>query len=307
MNLAQSFDHARPVAQHCAELISRGPHPEERDAALNAWRRDLAQGLSGELSAIFSGGKLSVTVSSGETISGVDVLARIGPVAANSLLRCGAEDRTALFSVDCATAVALTDLSFGGTGAVPDKAPEPLPRSASLTVEQVASAVARVLTRSSENCDDQGARSEVIVRSESAPRLKAFEPDAQCAVFILALSLGEGETWRTLVALPQKRLDDMLPGLGAGGSITPVDHQPSDGKSGPFAAISLPLTAVLSELDLSLKRLEELAPGDELPLKMPREVPLQIGKKQLALGQIGTFEDRMALRLTHALAQGDAK
>lgn len=304
MNLAQTFDAARPVAQHCAELLSRGPRPEEREAALNAWRRDLAQELGGHLSAIFSGGKLSVTVSSAETVTGADVLSKIGPVAANSLLRCGAEDRTVLFSVDSATAVALTDLSFGGNGAVPDKAPEPLPRSAALTVEQAANAVAAALTNVSDGSDAPGAKSEVIIRSESAPRLKAFEPDAQCALFTIALSMSEGATWQTLMALPKERLDDMLPGLSEDGASAPLDHQPSDGQSGAFAAIPLPLTAILSELELSLKRLENLAPGDEIPLQMPREVPLQIGKRKLASGQIGTFEDRMALRLTHALGAG---
>lgn len=304
MNLAQTFDGARPVAQHCAELLSRGPHPGEREAALNAWRRDLVQQLSGELSAVFSGGKISVTVSEPESVAGSNVLARIGPVAANNLLRCGAEDRTALFSVDCATAVALTDLSFGGSGAVPEKAPDPLPRSASLTVEQVATAIAAAVTRVSEGSTDPGSPSDVIIRSESASRLKPFEPDAQVASFTLAFSLGKGATWQMLLAIPAERLDDMLPGLGEGGASERIDHRPSNGNDGAFAAIPMPLTAILSELDLSLKRLEELAPGDEIPLRMPREVPLQIGKRKLAVGQIGTLEDRIALRLTHDRVAG---
>jgi flagellar motor switch/type III secretory pathway protein FliN len=60
----------------------------------------------------------------------------------------------------------------------------------------------------------------------------------------------------------------------------------------------LPLQAVLGEFELSLGQLEGLRPGDEIPLAIPVELPLRVGGEVFAHGRIGTFDNRMALRLT---------
>ena len=97
MNLAQTSPEelagARPVAQHCAELTANGPQPEERSEHLRSWCRDLGLELAGELEQLFSGGKLQVNVSQPEMLAGRAVFEKIGPVAVNCLLRCGARGR----------------------------------------------------------------------------------------------------------------------------------------------------------------------------------------------------------------------
>ena len=108
----QTFADARPVAQHCAELTWRGPRPEERAEHLSSWCRDLGPELAQELSQLLSGGKLSVTIAEPETKIGQEVFDQIGPVAVNTLLRCGDPDQTILLSIDYSTAVALTDASL---------------------------------------------------------------------------------------------------------------------------------------------------------------------------------------------------
>jgi len=85
MRMAHEFAAASAAAQHCRELTTRGPRPEERAVLLAAWRRDLARLLAEELSALLSGDRLEVSVSEPEALAGHAVLARIGPVAANSL------------------------------------------------------------------------------------------------------------------------------------------------------------------------------------------------------------------------------
>jgi flagellar motor switch/type III secretory pathway protein FliN len=55
---------------------------------------------------------------------------------------------------------------------------------------------------------------------------------------------------------------------------------------------------VVAEIDLSLARLQALAPGDCFPLALGRQVPLMVGERVLAHGSIGTSEDRMAIQLT---------
>lgn len=295
------FIPARIAAQHCAELVRRGPRPEERAALLLAWRRDLSRQLADDMGGLLSGDRLEVRVDEPETVSGSEVFARIGPMAANSLLRCGAARETALLSFDFATAIALTDRSFGGDGRVDPQAPDQLPRSAALLVDEAAMMIAQAVTLASLGDDApaaaRAARGEVIVRSESAPRLKPFTPDTPCVLLTLVLAGDEGREWRALLALPADRFDHLLPGTAAQGIAAERKGQPDPGAM-PFAAIPMALQAVLAEFDLSLARLQTLSPGEEIPLTIARQVPLRLGDAVLAFGSIGTIEDRMAVRLT---------
>lgn len=317
MRMGHDFAALRPAAQHCRELIAhgmgRGPRPEERGVLLAAWRRDLARTLAEELSGLLAGDRLAVSVAEPETLPGNAVLARIGPVAANSLLRVGAGGETALVAFDFATAIALTDRSFGGDGKLGPDAPDQLPRSAALLVDEIAATIADCITRASS--DDQApppgapVSGEVILRSESAGRLKPFEPDAQVLLFALTIANREGCDWCCLLAVAEERMARLLPAPGRAapdcGARTPC--QPADPLAAPFAGMPLPLHAVLAELELSLARLQTLAPGDMLPLAMGRQVPLMLGETLVAHGSIGTLDDRMALRLTRFPAEGPAR
>jgi len=307
-----AFAAARPAAQHCAELTRRGPRPEERAALLAAWRRDLARTLAADLSALLSGDRLEVIVSEPEWIPGHEAIARIGPVAANSLLRCGSGGETVLLSLSFATAIALTDRSFGGEGKLPEGVPDQLPRSAALLVDEAAAMIAQGLTRASlgEAADSGRAplRGEVMVRSESAARLKPFAPDEPCAFLVLTIASRQGREWSAALAVSSERLDRLLPEPG------PASRRPRRraaaapaGPAGmvqPFAAIPLPVRVVLAEFDLSLARLQHLAPGDTIPLALARQVPVEVGGTLLAHGSIGTIEDRMAVRLTRFPREG---
>lgn len=292
----ESFETARAVARHCAELTWRGPRPEERSEYLSAWCRDLGSELSRELSQLFSASKLRVNVAEPEMMSGREVFDRIGPVAVNSLLRCGTSDQTVLLSIDYATAIALTDCSFGGEGKVPDEAPEQLPRSASMLVEQFASMTADVIALSKD--PTVGTRGDVLVRSESVTRLKPFSAEVEVALFRMTLAQGDAAGWQALFAVASDRLDGLLPGMSPVLPARDKSMKPSDGTSGPFAAVPMAVEAVLSEFEMTLERLESLSPGEEIPLMMPREVPLRVGEQLLAFGAIGTLDNHMALRVT---------
>lgn len=312
MRMAHEFASARPAAQHCRELTNRGPRPEERAALLAAWRRDLARQLAEELSALLSGDRLEVSVSEPESLPGSEVLKRIGPIAANSLLRCGANAETALVAFDFATAIALTDRSFGGDGKLSSSVPDQLPRSAALLVDEVAATIAQAITRASlgDGAPPAGAAlaGEVIVRSESAARLKPFDLDGTALLFTLVIANRQGCEWQCLLAVAAERMERLLPTPGRSGSplARRVKRMPASGLAAPFAAIPVPLHVVLAEIDLSLARLQTLAPGDQLPLAMGRQVPLMAGERLVAHGSIGTLEDRMAIRLTRFPAEGVA-
>lgn len=301
MRMGSDFAPARAAAVHCAELTTRGPRPEESAALMAAWRRDLARLLADDLSGLLSGDRLDVSITEPERLTGADALRRIGPLAANSLIRCGASAETALLSFDFATAIALTDRSFGGDGRVSGHVPEALPRSAALLVEETATMIAGAITAASfgDMPPPAGAstRGEVIVRSESAARLKPFALDAQTLFFVLEIANRQGCTWRAALAVSAERMARLLPGGGrrprpraARGAASPL--------AAPFAGVPLALHVVLAEFDLSLTRLQSLAPGDTIPLAMGRQVPLLAGETLVGHGAVGTAEDRMAIRLT---------
>jgi flagellar motor switch/type III secretory pathway protein FliN len=299
--MGHDFAPVRAAAVHCAELTTRGPRPEESAALLAAWRRDLARLLADDLSGLLSGDRLDVTISEPDRVSGADALRRIGQVAANSLLRVGALAETALLSFDFATAIALTDRSFGGDGRTAASVPDALPRSAALLVEEAATMIAGAIT-----CASYGdmpppsggtTRGEVIVRSESAARLKPFALDADTLVFTIDIANRQGCAWRVSLAVAAERMARLLPG----GGRTPrprTTRKTANGMSAPFANVPLPLHVVLAEFDLSLARLQTLAPGDMIPLAMGRQVPLLVGETVLAHGSVGTADDQMAIRLT---------
>ncbi|PKP89480.1 MAG: hypothetical protein CVT76_10515, partial [Alphaproteobacteria bacterium HGW-Alphaproteobacteria-15] len=272
--MAHDFAAARAAAQHCPELTghgeARGPRPEERAELLTAWRRDLARALADDLSPLLSDDRLEVTIDEPDQLTGAEALERIGALAANSLLRVGAGGgaggETALLSFDFATALALTDRSFGGEGRMADNAPETLPRSAALMVEEAATMIAQTMTRASY----ADARGEVMIRSENAARLKPFAPDTACLMFTLVIANQQGCTWRASLVVTAERMDRLLPGAAR----TPrprADRRPATGTAAPFANVPLSLHAVLAEFDLSLARLQTLSPGDSIPLTMGRQ------------------------------------
>jgi flagellar motor switch protein FliM len=305
MRMSHEFAPARVLAQHCPELVARGPRPEEREAMVQAWRRDLARHLATDLSALLSGDRLSVEIGVPEWLTGGDILAQIGPVAANSLLRCGTAGVTVLLSFDHANALALADRSFGGEGMPGENSADPLPRSAVLLMDEAATLIANALAKAA--LGDAAEQSEaplageVIIRSENAARLRPFDPACDCALFPVMLSNQEGCVWTGVLALAAEQLDHLLPGpqnaprAAAGGKVA---------LAASMTGIPLSLHAVLAQFDLTLSELQALAPGDTIPLAMPRAVPLKIGDAVLAHGSIGTSDERMALRLTHISAEG---
>lgn len=320
MRMERALTPARAAAQHCAELVARGPRPEERAALLAAWRRDVGQVLAQELAALLPGEPIEVRVSEPEWLAGSEAIARIAPVAANCLLRCGTGGETALLSCDFATALALTERSFGGEGLVTGPGPDPLPRSATLLIDELATMTAQALSKASagDAGSAQAAAGEVMMRSESAGRLRPFGTDEPAVLFTLAITSGRQHRWALALTLAAERFERLLPETGtqrgagrpgqAGAARRAAVPAPARIAGTALGSIPLPLRVVLAEFDLPLARLHRLAPGDHLPLALTRQVPVLIGGAPFGQGHIGTIEDRMAIRLAppagHSFQQG---
>lgn len=308
MRMAHDFAPETVAAQHCAELVARGPRPEERAAAIAAWRRDLARHCANALGTLLSGDRISAEVAAPETLSGAAVLDRIGPVAANSLLRAdGLPEAAVMLTFDHATVLAMAERSFGGEGRVGAASFDPLPRSAQLLCDEIAGLIASALgaARLGETAGQAGLpQGEVIVRSENAARLRPFDPAAPCAWIALRLRNDTGCEWTAHLALAEHHLGDVLPAPTAVAGSTPAASGQCSDPAAAFGTIPLGLRAVLAQFQLTLSQLDRLAPGDTIALNVPRAVPLQLGDALVAHGSIGTFEDHLALRLTHVPALG---
>jgi len=310
MNMAgafpQSFAGARPVAQHCAELIRTAqPDAKDRMDEVAPWCRDLGLELTQELSQMFSGGKLRVSVAGPELVSGGACFDRIGPIAANSLLRCSLAGEKVLLSIDFATALALTDCSFGGDGQLGDDIPAQLPASAEIMVRQLGGMIAQAIALT--NGSAEQSPGDVLVRSDTASRLKPFAAETQVAIFTISIVMNAGNPWDLSLAFALDDLPGLLPGTT---TVRPVVRPASGAKgqiNGAFVDLPLPVEAVLSEIDLSLSRLGRLSPGDEIPLSIPHELALRVGDDVLAYGRIGTAGNRMALQLTRIEGRSHAE
>ena len=310
MRMAHDFAPARAVARHCPELLARGPRPGEREAQVAAWRRDVAGRLAERVGDLLSGDRLSAEVGAPEWLCGAEVFTRIGPVAANSLLRCGSGRSDAgagvLLSLDHATALALAERSFGGEGRVGEPSEAPLPRSAVLMSDEIARRIAEALAAARRGDADADAgtplSAEVMLRSENAARLRPFDPADRCALLALRLANQHGCVWQARLAVSEEALQHLLPEPGAANAAERARQGASPDAS--FGAIPLGVRAVLAEIGLTLGQLSRLAPGDTIPLAMPRAVPLRIGDALLGHGSIGTLDDRMALRVTSLSHQG---
>ncbi|MBL0967400.1 MAG: hypothetical protein IBJ05_11370, partial [Blastomonas sp.] len=212
------FQAERRAAQHCAQLTARTPRPEERTALMAAWRRDLAGILAEDLAKMLSGDRLKVSVSEPERLTGADVFERIGPVAANSLMRCGPNAELALISFDFATAMALTDRSFGGEGILPAQVPDRLPGSAALLVGEIASTMAMAVARAALGRTGIASKAEAeasaMMLVESAARLKPFDADATVLAFCVSLANPAGQEWQGLLAVAAVRMERLLPAQG---------------------------------------------------------------------------------------------
>lgn len=300
MNMQQSFAPERAIAQHCADLTERGPRPEERAALLSLWRREVARHVEADIAPLFLGAKLKAAVGEPERMRASAVFDKIGPIAVNCLLRCGPDGQTALLSLDFATALALTDRSFGGEGAVSDNPDDTLPSSAGILIDRFAQAIANAVSRASNRAASEAASrlGEVVQISESISRLKPFGSTSDCVALKLSVGEASEKQWSMLLVLLEDQLDNTLSSHGVAKASESTRQGLADPFAAPFADMPMPLDAILTEVDLSLDRLEALKVGDEIPLPIPRDVPLRIDARAVASGSLGVLDDRMAVRIT---------
>lgn len=290
MKSDHAFVAARAAAVHCAELMARA-RPAAKVAAgdplagFSALGEKLARALPDAFGGLF-GAPCEVSVGKMRPAYAVNLPAALPALAASTLFAIGGHPAL-LVSVEAAAVLSLVDRAFGGTGAVSAPLPAQFPMSATRMIARIEQVLARALDTA---LGEDGAAS-ALRRDSSCARLEPFA--ARTALRLLTLKIAEPgrDAWAITLAIEEAA----IPALFAAAEVAVESAVPT---AAPFADLPLPLTAVLVDMRLPMRRLTNLKPGDVIPVAVARAVPLKLGAKIVATGTVGAADDRVALRLT---------
>jgi flagellar motor switch/type III secretory pathway protein FliN len=288
MRPLHDFAPARRAAQHCPELLAgtfAAAAEDEPDAGAQ-----LAEALTDSLPELLApvlGKRIRVIADEAETQKASWLMRKIGRTSASYAVKLGTGPGL-LVSFDLATAHRLTDRLFGGAGLAGAEEPDVLPLSASMALERIVIAVAAAISPAGET---------EITRGSDVAKLAPFSRKEDCLCWTMTIQQDGHEDWSFRFAAPLAAIADLC--MEPSDAADPVPRSLTEtAREQAFAALPLPLTAVLAETRLPLARLAELRPGDLIPLPFQREVPLRIGRDTIAHGSLGTLDDRIALQLT---------
>ena len=272
----RAFVAAAPAAQHCAELVARGPDPAELGLRWRMLGERLAEALTLHLAPVLGGKSPRVAVSADATLP---------PVAAHGLVNRTSTQEPLALAIDGAAMLRLIDRAFGGPGEVPLPLPSTLPPSATLVVGRVAAAIGAALA------DTLDCSTEELVFQ---PRAEAPEAMGAAALTLL-VSQGSDPAWPIVLALSPGGLAEWL----GPRRVEAAARRSADPAAAPFADVPLPLAARLVDMRVPLSTVARLEPGMVLPVAIARAVPLEAGGVVIARGTVGNQDDRIAIKLTH--------
>lgn len=298
----------RPVARHALPGSQRQARVFEPEAALARLAQRLAADLPKALVAL--AGETPPEVTATEPRQGVmrELLSRANGPCSHGLLAAGETGPRLLVSLDCAGALQLVDLAFGGEGHVPDPVPERLPLSAQLVLNRLEALVAEQVARiAGLECDGEMPALAPVRRDTDIAALRPFTADRALWQAGFEVAFGEAEAWTIRLTMATDHAP-LLCGSDDDEDAPPASRAPDHGPSQPdFGAIPLTLRATLVDMRVPLARIAALRPGDVLPVSVARQVPLSIGATTIAHGSVGEIDDRVALQILHAFSQEETR
>lgn len=294
MKPQHTFTAARAAAQHCPELLRRGPEPAELIPQLTRLGERLAKALPMALAALCGGDAPTVTALPPRETSESELAEQIGPLAANALLSSGVPGVTLLASIEGKALLRLVDRAFGGTGEPPVRLPDAFPLSAELMIQRIETLVARCLAAALGHADET--ELQVLRRDSRFAELAPFPAGIRLIALPVEVMEGMRAPWTLTLALPLAMLPKLLgQGDGSGAART---LRPANPAREPFSELPLPLSARLVDMAVPLHAVSALEVGAVLPVAVARAVPLRIGERIVAHGTVGAQDDRIALKLT---------
>lgn len=295
MKTQHSFVAERALANHCSELLAgKADDAGAQDELRAEFATTLCAQFSRRLQPLLAGKPIRLQSEAGGAATASSLAQGIGTCAANFTLACGPAEAVFLVSFDLGTANGLTDRLFGGDGVPSQDEPGELSPSSVLALERLALVAAQAIGASSVSSD----AARVLRHHTSIARLEPFPRGEYCLSWKLTAEQEGAEAWHMLLAAREADVDAMLSAQG-GASARVRDGLRADPLIEPFAAIPLPLRAVLAEFKLPLAKLAAMSPGETIPIALARDVPLSIGQQVIARGKVGSLDDRIALRLVN--------
>ena len=293
MNTAHQFVADRAAAQHCAELISRGPEPADLGPALARLGERLAQALGPLLGRMLDSDTPTTSAQPASEMTETELGEALGPLAANCLLATGLPGVTVLAAIDGQAVLRQVDRAFGGKGEAAGPLPQTFPLSAQLLIERLETAIAAALGTALGHGEVRALR-----RAAQLGELAPFPAGARLTVMAIELCEDGAAAWQIQLALPTVQLGKLL---GGGDAARLRAHRPAraaDPSAAPFSGVTLQLCAQLVDMQIPLRLLSALEPGSVLPVAVKRAVPLAVAGHTIAHGTIGAADDRIAVRLT---------
>ncbi len=294
MRPERAFVAERAAAQHCAELLRRGPEPGELlplfAKAGERFARQLAQGLA----ALTGGDAPTVGCQPVRECDMAELGAKIAPLAANSLLGAGLSAMPLLASLQAEAVLRLVDKAFGGKGEAPSVLPESFPLSARLLIERLE---AMLVQRLGTALGSEGAI-RPLRREGSLVELAPFTPETRLAVLDLEVMEGMRAPWLVTLALPFTTLAELFGHVERTPAARPATPRSADPAAAPFADMPLPLSAVLVDMAMPLHAISSLEPGMVLPVAVARQVPISVAGTVVARGTVGAQDDCVAIKIT---------
>jgi flagellar motor switch protein FliM len=298
MKPERSFVAARALAQHCHELLRVGLSPDESLAMLEQAGHALAKALAPMLAPLL-GGEAPVVCAAAPQPGGADALAaQVAPLAANSLLACGAQASSMLISIEAEAVFWLVDRAFGGKGQLRGKLPGAFPLSAELMIVRLETLVIAALGVAFGLTWPAAIRP--LRRDGSLAALVPFSADAPLAIQHLTITEPSGSTWTLSLAIPLVALGELGDRTTQLAPKLQQDRAPANPAEDPYGAMPLTVRAVLVDMAMPVSVLSQLAPGQVLPVTIARNVPLRVGGTTIAHGTIGALDERVAVQITQS-------
>ncbi len=297
MKPERSFLAARPLANHCAELLcaTAGAAVPSGPELLRALARRLADVLPPRLAGLSGGEPPVIQPGEAEECDASALSGTMAPLAANCLF--GDQAPAMLVSIEAEAVFRMIDLAFGGAGRVP----EPLPATFPLTAELMIARLESVLSAALAEAVPAAAPFPPLRRDASLSRLAPFPAAEPLASVTLSLAEADGAAWRITLAVPLALLSQWSAARPhqkpEAGGVPSSPEAPADPLSGPIAEVPLTLRAVLVDMRMPFSALSALRIGQVIPVAVARNVPLCLAERVIAHGAVGALDDRVALQI----------
>lgn len=285
---------ARPLAQHCAQLVrpvaeTIDPLPEFAHAA-----ERLARVMRSALSPLLGGEVPQVECAEPSEIAAEDFGA--AGLVSYSVYAAGEGTITVASSIDAEAVLSLLDRAFGGPGEAPRPLPKELPVSAQLMVERIevilAAQLGAALGQAAGAIRPRG-------RDTNLAQLRPFAAGARLALVVLTISETGRGAWRLRLAIPMSAIAALTGSAGTRSGPRSTASAPASPHDAPFDVLPLMLSAVIVDVAMPISAVSRLEVGQVLSVPIARNVPLRIGDLTLGHGSIGAVDDRVAIQFTH--------